>query len=162
MTRSRDLLERFRPAGAPGAATPPGVPAERGASVRDELTPVLALLAPTEAEVEAVQEEARANAARISADASNRAAALAAQAHERADEARAEASARARRRRDEATSAELDRSSREAEQLRTAARPRLAAVVASVVSAVREELVARSSAAGRATDAGAPSSHRSP
>jgi hypothetical protein len=45
--RVRDLLNRFRPAGAPGAAGNAGVPVDRDASMRTELAPLFARLAPT-------------------------------------------------------------------------------------------------------------------
>ena len=46
MASARDLLERFRPAGTPGAAAPAGVPYDRGAALEDELRPVLATAVP--------------------------------------------------------------------------------------------------------------------
>ena len=55
MPRTRDLLQRFRFSGTPGAA--PGVPADRASEAAAELAPVLALL-------DAAQEQAR----RIRAD----------------------------------------------------------------------------------------------
>jgi hypothetical protein len=47
MATLRDLLQRFRPSGAPGAATAAGVPADRRARAEAELEPVFAALAPT-------------------------------------------------------------------------------------------------------------------
>ena len=44
MTRTRELLERFRPAGTPGAAGGRGVPVDRVAERSAELEPVLELL----------------------------------------------------------------------------------------------------------------------
>ena len=41
----RDWLDRFRPAGAPGAATATGVPVDRREAARTELEPVFAALA---------------------------------------------------------------------------------------------------------------------
>jgi hypothetical protein len=41
----RDWLDRFRPAGAPGAATATGVPVDRREAARAELEPVFAALA---------------------------------------------------------------------------------------------------------------------
>ena len=51
MPRVRDVLYRFRPAGAPGAASSAGVPVDRSADLAAELEPVFALLADTEQEV---------------------------------------------------------------------------------------------------------------
>jgi len=63
MVRARDILYRFRPAGAPGAAGAAGVPVDRAADLEAELAPVLALLADTEAACDALIEEARRRAA---------------------------------------------------------------------------------------------------
>jgi vacuolar-type H+-ATPase subunit H len=79
-----DFLSRFRPAGAPGAASRAGVPADRAAELAGELGPVLALLDATQAEcarkvadaereAERVIAAARAAAEQIIADAANRA-----------------------------------------------------------------------------------------
>ena len=40
MATLRDYVRRFRPAGAPGAAAPAGVPADRGAELDAELAGV--------------------------------------------------------------------------------------------------------------------------
>ncbi|MGZ4743872.1 MAG: hypothetical protein ACXVYS_11775 [Oryzihumus sp.] len=141
MARTRDLLERFRPAGAPGAAAPAGVPSVHAASLREELLPVLALLEPTESEVDAVHTDASTRAERISADARTRAAELAAQARARADEARAEAAARQQRQGDEALAVELGHARQDAARLQSAARERVPALVSRVLSLVREELL---------------------
>jgi V/A-type H+/Na+-transporting ATPase subunit D len=65
MASARDLLERFRPAGTPGAAAPAGVPYDRGAALEDELRPVLALLSPTEERCAAQVHEAGASAEQV-------------------------------------------------------------------------------------------------
>jgi hypothetical protein len=44
MGRTRDLLERFRPAAAPGAGAPAGVPAAHAASLREERLPGLVVV----------------------------------------------------------------------------------------------------------------------
>lgn len=44
MPQWRDFLERFRPAGTPGPAGRPGVPADRSADATTELTGLLVLL----------------------------------------------------------------------------------------------------------------------
>lgn len=56
MPSTRDLLQRFRPAGAPGAATATGVPADRNDERAAELAGVFALLEETVAEAERVRE----------------------------------------------------------------------------------------------------------
>ena len=73
MARSRDLLQRFRPAGAPGTAASAGVPADRVAELSAELEPVLALL-----------DEVTQEAARIRAGGSREAARLRSEADQRA------------------------------------------------------------------------------
>ena len=59
MPRVRDLLYRFRPSGAPGAATAAGVPVDRTAKLAAELDPVFARLADTEEECAAILAEGR-------------------------------------------------------------------------------------------------------
>jgi hypothetical protein len=58
MPSTRDLLQRFRPAGAPGAATATGVPADRIEERDVELAPVFDLLADTVAESTKIRREA--------------------------------------------------------------------------------------------------------
>ena len=59
MPRIRDLLYRFRPAGAPGSAADAGVPADRERDLAEELEPVFVALSPTLAECEAIVEDGR-------------------------------------------------------------------------------------------------------
>lgn len=67
MARVRDLLYRFRPSGAPGAANATGVPADRALEQSAELEPVLALLAATERDCREIVDVARKEAAEIRA-----------------------------------------------------------------------------------------------
>ncbi|MFB9907796.1 hypothetical protein [Allokutzneria oryzae] len=53
----REILRRFRPAGAPGAAAPAGVPADRPTYQAKELAPVLALLDDSEREAERIRQD---------------------------------------------------------------------------------------------------------
>lgn len=92
----RDLLQRYRPVGTPGAAARPGVPADRAAEVATELEPVLALLAATEDEARRLRAEAREQAHRIREQAAREAEDLVAGARERAAEVRARSAADAR------------------------------------------------------------------
>ena len=64
----RDYLDRFRPAGAPGAGGT-GVPADRSRELEAELTSVLALLDGVHAECAGVVARARQDAERIVATA---------------------------------------------------------------------------------------------
>jgi regulator of protease activity HflC (stomatin/prohibitin superfamily) len=98
MPRARDLLARFRPVGAPGAATPPGVPADRRADRERELRPVFEQLEATEAEAAHIRAEGSAAAAAAGAAADDQAAAIVAAAHRQADAYRANAAAGALRR----------------------------------------------------------------
>jgi hypothetical protein len=90
----RDFLNRFRPVGAPGAASRTGVPADRTAEVAAELDPVLALLAGTEAECARLIEAAERESNLIAGEASAQAAQILADGHARALVARGEAGAR--------------------------------------------------------------------
>lgn len=72
MARSRDLLQRFRPAGAPGTAASAGVPADRVAELSAELEPVLALLDAVSEEARRIRAEGSREAARIRAGAAER------------------------------------------------------------------------------------------
>ncbi|ADD43120.1 hypothetical protein [Stackebrandtia nassauensis] len=92
----RDFLERFRPAGAPGAAAVRGVPADRVAERAAELEPLLAVLSATEQEAERIRADARAEAARLRAEATRRAEELLHRARTEAAALRAESIAQAR------------------------------------------------------------------
>lgn len=65
MPQWRDFLDRFRPAGAPGAAAPRGVPADRAAELTAELTPLLARLDRVQADIEHEHDTAAQQAERI-------------------------------------------------------------------------------------------------
>jgi vacuolar-type H+-ATPase subunit H len=65
LRQARDFLDRFRPAGAPGAASRAGIPADRAAERYAELEPVVALLADTHAECGRIVTAARQEAERI-------------------------------------------------------------------------------------------------
>lgn len=140
MAQVRDFLDRFRPAGAPGAAQA-GVPADRVAEREAELQPVLALLDGVRSECERIIEEAHSEAASIAAAARDEAVAI-----------EAEAARRARSARDDAAQELLDQASRQARdavvtagrqaaQVRRLARrhmPELVAVAVGLVSAEPE------------------------
>jgi hypothetical protein len=147
---ARDLLERFRPAGTPGAAAPAGVPYDRAAALEDELRPVLALLAPTEQECAAVTRDATVRAERIRAEASAGAAAELARARLDAESARAQAADDRRRRGDEEGAVELERAARTSADLGALARRRLPDLTARVVAATRAALTAPGPAASGA------------
>ncbi len=65
MAQWHDFLERFRPAGTPGAAARPGVPADRSADAAAELTPLLMLLDDIQDEAQRIRADAAARADEI-------------------------------------------------------------------------------------------------
>ncbi|MGH3462272.1 MAG: hypothetical protein ACRDP9_12430, partial [Kribbellaceae bacterium] len=80
MARTRDFLERFRPAGTPGAAAIAGVPADRVAELSAELAQVFDALADTEEEAARIRRDAAAEAERRQDRARQRARGLVAEA----------------------------------------------------------------------------------
>ena len=96
MPRVRDVLHRFRPSGAPGAATASGVPVDRAGELAAELEPVLALLEETEQECAAELERAGLEAAATRARDAERVAAVLASGRARVEAERASAAARSR------------------------------------------------------------------
>lgn len=94
MPRGRDLLHRFRPAGAPGSAGPRGVPADRAVELVDELAPVFARLEDTERACDLVRARADADAAALAARCAEQARTILAQADADAGAERADAAAR--------------------------------------------------------------------
>jgi hypothetical protein len=138
----RDVLERFRPAGTPGAASPVGVPADRRDAVATELEPVFAALSEVVRECDVVRRDAHEAATHLAADSGEQARALVAEARRNAPTERAGAAAR---RRDDAAD-ELARIGREAEtaaeEVYERARTRLPVLVERVAAAVRADFAA--------------------
>lgn len=97
MPRMRDLLQRFRPISAPGAASAGGVPADRVVDQAAELRQLFAALAVTQAACATLVEEATRAADRTLAEAAVQARTLRESAPARASAERAEAAARAGR-----------------------------------------------------------------
>ena len=91
MPQWRDFLERFRPAGAPGAAAQGGVPADRTADTASELAPILPMLDDIQAEVARIVSRAAEQADEIRKDAGRQAAEIVARAHTEGETARADA-----------------------------------------------------------------------
>ena len=96
MPQWNDFVDRFRPAGTPGAAARPGVPADRSAEAAAELTPLLALLDDTQDEVERIRSAAAERADEILRAAHRQTDQIAAQARADAESVRAQAGAEAR------------------------------------------------------------------
>jgi hypothetical protein len=129
-----EILSRFRPVGAPGAAVTANVSADHAAALAAELNPVLALLDGTDARCAAIQAEAAGEAATLAAEAAGRAARIASEARIRADAARKAAT-------DEIVAAAHAEAARivqsAAEAVRTRRPPTEADVLALVARAVR-------------------------
>ncbi len=136
MARVRDVLYRFRPAGAPGAASAAGVPVDRAADLAAELEPLLAQLATTERTVAGIREQAIRDAAEIRARDVERARSIVTTAGQRADAERAAAAAQMRRRAEGEAAGALADAEREAAELGDRAAARIPAYVALVVDSV--------------------------
>ncbi|WIY00514.1 hypothetical protein QRX60_41725 [Amycolatopsis mongoliensis] len=122
MANLRDLLQRFRPAGTPGAASRPGVPADRAAELSRELEPLLALLTGIEAEAGRIREDGRTRSTAVLDRGRAQAVEIVADAEARAAGIRAEAAAHAR--------AEAERESEEIARTAAADAGRLRALAA--------------------------------
>lgn len=137
MPRSRDILQRFRPAGIPGAASSSGVPADRVAEASAELQPVLTLLAETQEEASRVRTDAEREAEQRRRQAMARASALVASAHREAAAERADAALGVGRRVEEENAAALAEAERDAAAVRRLAAERMSAFLDRVVAATR-------------------------
>jgi cell division septum initiation protein DivIVA len=89
----RNMLDRFRPAGTPGAAGRPGIPADRSADAAAELTAVLALLDDSQEEAARTRQAATDRAQEIRRAAQRQAAELVAKARHDAESVRAQSEA---------------------------------------------------------------------
>lgn len=140
MPRARDLLNRFRPSGTPGAAGVAGVPTDHEAGPSEELAPLFAALAATERECRAVVDRAAADAQRIREDAEAEAVRLVAAARDGQPEERAAVVARLREHGTVEARAITEEAERRAAEVRAVAAARTAACVDDVVDAVRTML----------------------
>ena len=125
----RDFLDRFRPAGAPGAAARTGVPADRSRELAAELGPMLALLEGADAERERIIVQARRDAGQLMTAARAEAAAITADAGQRAQAARDEAARRMLALAKDEVASTVARAEREAERTRELARQRMPSLV---------------------------------
>lgn len=140
MARSRDLLQRFRPAGAPGTAAAAGVPADRVAELSAELEPVLAQLDETGEEAVRIRAEGSREAARIRAEAEQRARTMVATAVREAEGDRLAAAARVNQRAAAEAAQTVAVARAEAAELRREADERLQQYADRVLAAVRSAL----------------------
>jgi cell division septum initiation protein DivIVA len=93
----QNILDRFRPAGTPGAAARPGIPVDRTVAATAELTAVLALLDDAQEEARQTRQAAIDRAQEIRRAAQRQAAELVAKARDDAESVRAQAEAEALR-----------------------------------------------------------------
>ncbi|MEU0337746.1 hypothetical protein ABZ092_01780 [Streptomyces bobili] len=142
MTGFRDFLTRFRPAASPGRAAPGGVPTDRSAELRAELTPPLALLEQTEAEARSIRERAAAAAASRRREAERQAETIVAAAHEEARQVRARTAEQVLRAAEGEAAALLAEAEHEAVAVRDRAKSRAPALVDRVLALVLEDLAA--------------------
>ena len=140
MPRVSDLLDRFRPAGAPGPAGAAGVPADRRVAAEDELAPVFATLADVERECAALRDAALGAARERTERAAREAADLIREARDDAEVIRAETTARLRAVGAEELALLLARAEDEAGAVRARAAQRLPALVERVLAHVRIQL----------------------
>ncbi|MGN6577896.1 MAG: hypothetical protein ACTHKG_19660 [Nocardioides sp.] len=140
MPRSRDILQRFRPAGTPGAASNVGVPADRVAEIGAELAPVFSALAEAQEQAAAIRAEASSEAEHRRQQTLERAASVVAAA--RRDEAaeRSAAALRTSTKVTEESAALRAGAERDVEELRRRAAERMPALVDRVVSRTRAAL----------------------
>lgn len=136
MPRVRDLLYRFRPAGAPGAAGSAGVPADRRGDLAAELEPLFAQLVTTERECAEILESAHRDADESRARAGEQARRSVAAARGRLDAERAAAAARMRQPGEPGTGDVIAPSELEVTELRRRAGERMPAYVDLVVASV--------------------------
>lgn len=140
MASTRDLLQRFRPAGAPGAATATGVPADRVEERDVELEPVFRLLEDAVAEAARIRREAAVEAERRRRRAHETAVALVAVASLEADSLRADAVSGAQQVISATARTSAEGAATNAQRIADRARRTLEADVAEVVTRVRSAL----------------------
>lgn len=137
---ARNLLQRFRPAGAPGAAGSVGVPTDVEHTAAAELAPVFAALEPTVAQCDRLRADAAGRAeaayARSEQDNAHRAALAAA----RAPAERAASAARLRDAGDAGIEALLTAARADAARVEAEGRTRIPELVTQVIDALRTEL----------------------
>ncbi|WP_169987988.1 hypothetical protein [Microbispora sp. H10836] len=137
MARLRDFLQRFRPAGVPGAAAPAGVPADYAVDQAAELEAVFSALEETWARCAHERLRARSSAEETRTRARAQAAAVLSAARLEAEAARAEAASAARRTSEQESDALLRDATGSAGVIRRRAAARMPEMVARVVAEVR-------------------------
>lgn len=138
MPRVRDLLYRFRPVGAPGAASAAAVPIDRSAELAAELEPLLARLADVERSCADIREQGRRDADAIRDRDAARARELLARAGREADAERVDAAAQVQRHAQQQTASDLTAAEEEAAEIRARAAERIPGHVEHITASVRE------------------------
>jgi len=136
MSRVERILERLRPAGAPGTAAPAGVPADRVAEAAAELEPVLARLDDVQAECDRIRAEAAGEADRRRRVAVEQARQLVAEGRRAAEAERSAAAAAVERKVTSDAAAARANAERSAGDVRELADTRTAALVDRVATMV--------------------------
>ena len=126
MPQWQNILDRFRPAGTPGAAGRPGIPADRSAEAAAELTEVLALLDDAQEEAARTRQVAVDRGQEIRRAAHRQAAELVAKARDDAETVRAQSEADALREADADEDEMRSQTEAEVARLRLRAGERLA------------------------------------
>jgi hypothetical protein len=137
MPRPRDILQRFRPAGTPGAASGAGVPVDRVAEASAELEPVIARLGEAQQEADRLRADAQVEAERRRQQAAEQGRALVAAARRQAEAERADATLRAARHGEAQAAAMRTAAEHEADEVRRRSAARLPIFVDRVVADVR-------------------------
>lgn len=138
MPQLRDFLDRFRPAGAPGAAARAGVPVDRAGELAEEVVPVLTLLDDTQAECERIVARARRDAGAIIARARVEAAAIGADGDQRARAVRAEAARQVAAAAAAAAAAMVADAEQEAVRIRARGGQRMPGLVGAALTEIRQ------------------------
>lgn len=142
MANIREFLYRLRPAGAPGAAGPAGVPADRRADAEQELAAVFAALEEVEATCTQIDAQAEREAQRRTEQAHRMAGALVARARAAATADRAEAAATAVREARDQSDEMLLRARESAARARAAVDERIPQLLPRITARARERIQA--------------------
>jgi len=134
MNGLREMLRRFRSAGAPGAPTAGAVPADRRGEQAAELVPVFALLDEAQAQAREIRARGNASAAEIQAAATRESQAVIRNARERAALVREESRQQAFALAEAQSAAMIARAQAEAEAIRHRAMPRVTDFVQRIVA----------------------------
>ena len=140
MPRARDLLQRFRPAGTPGAAARRGVPEDRVAGLSAELEQVLTLLSGSVEQARRIRDSGRTAAEQRRRTAIEQAQALVSAARDQGEPIRAEAATRISRTAAREAAADLANAKDTASELRRRGAQRIPDLADQIAAEVRARL----------------------